>query len=218
MMDNYLKKFSDKYDVWLDQNLIDSSSRVIPIHEAFTGDPHIMPTSQAESVITKADFIALADCVCRGRYQHCEKPTKVCLLFNETGKKWVEQNRAEPVNAPRAVEVLKQANESGLVHMTLFKPDHEIFALCSCCDCCCHDLQLLLKFGKTHITAKSDFIARDDTNACINCGECVDRCPFNARQMIDDRLEYQEQDCYGCGLCITTCPENAISLVENPGQ
>lgn len=213
-MDDYLKKYSLKYDSWLDQDLIDYSSKVIPVHEALSERKHILPVSQAETILKKAETIALAKCICRDRYKNCDKPLEVCFILNSKGEKWIEKDLAKPIDMTRARQVLKQANKSGLVHMTLYQPDHEVFALCSCCSCCCHDLQLVLTYGKTYITTKSDYVAEDNADDCILCGECVDRCPFNARAFSRDSLDYRPEACYGCGLCITTCPENAITLIK----
>ena len=215
MMDEYLKKFSDKYDTWLDNDQIDYSSRVIPIHESLAEEKqHVIPKDQAEEILGQAGLIALAECVCRTRYKNCDKPLEVCFVLNETGEKWIEQGRAKQVGMTRAKEILKQADAHGLVHMTLFKPDREVFAMCSCCSCCCHDLQLLLTYGKSYITAKSEFKAQDDPDRCVLCEACIDRCPFKARTIENGLLVYSRDDCYGCGLCITTCPENAIQLVK----
>jgi len=137
---------------------------------------------------------------------------EVCFILNETGGKWIEKGLSKKVHFNEAITILKQANLKGLVHLTLFKPDHEIFALCSCCSCCCHDLQLVLKYGKEYILLKSDYIAQDDPDKCIHCGECIDRCEFNARKYEDTEMVYDPKRCYGCGLCITTCPEKAIFL------
>lgn len=212
-MDSYLKKFAEKYDTWLEKNLIDVSSKVIPIHESLTEQKHIIPKDQAEEILGSARLIALAKCVCRDRYNNCDKPREVCFILNSTGDKWIDKGLARNADMVEAKEILKQANDHGLVHMTLFKPDHEVFALCSCCACCCHDLQLVLKYGKSYITAKSDFTATDTPALCTLCGTCIGRCPFDARAIEKNQLICTPESCYGCGLCVTSCPENAIELV-----
>lgn len=126
----------------------------------------------------------------------------------------MEKGFSKKINLDEAKTILKQANQNGLIHLTLYKPDHEVFALCSCCSCCCHDLQLVLRYGKEYILTKSDYIAQDDSDKCIQCGQCADRCEFNARKYNDQELTYDPELCYGCGLCITTCPENAIIMIS----
>jgi len=212
MMDPFLQGYIDKYDKWIDQDLISYASKVVPVGEAMDTIQHILPSRQATQILRGARSITLADCVCRQRYKNCGKPLKVCFILNETGEKWVEKGLSQKIVLDEALQVLKNANEHGLVHMTLYKPDHEIFALCSCCSCCCHDLQLVMKYGKEYILIQSDYIAVDDADNCIHCGICADRCEFNARSMDDDRMVYEPDHCYGCGLCVTPCPENVISM------
>lgn len=212
-MDTYLEGYINKYDKWLKKDLITYSSRVIPIGESLDNVKHIIPSQQAIEILKDARLITLAECVCRKRYKNCDKPLEVCFVLNETGKTWHTKGLSKKIDLDEAKTILKQANHTGLVHMTLYKPDHEIFALCSCCSCCCHDLQLVMTYGKDYILTASDYIARDDKNLCIHCGECVDRCEFNAREYENNEMVYTSGQCYGCGLCITTCPEKAIDLI-----
>ena len=111
-----------------------------------------------------------------------------------------------------AAAVLKQADENGLVHLSLYRPNHSLYALCSCCPCCCHDLQLLLRYRQSRLVARADYTAATDIARCTNCGECVDCCPFGAREIVEGALHYQPERCYGCGLCVSACPTEAIEL------
>ncbi|MCF6246125.1 MAG: hypothetical protein L3J69_02065 [Desulfobacula sp.] len=61
MIDNHLNKFITKYDDWLEKDLIDYSSKVIPIKESLTEQKHIIPSRQAEEILSHADLIALAN-------------------------------------------------------------------------------------------------------------------------------------------------------------
>jgi ferredoxin len=136
------------------------------------------------------------------------------MVLNEIGEKWIRDGRAKAISFGRAREVLSVANQAGLVHLTLYMPDHEIFAFCSCCSCCCcHDLQLVLSHGKDYILTKADYAAVDDHEARVGCGVCVERCQFGARLMDGGDMRYNLYLCRGCGLCATTCPREAIEMV-----
>ena len=212
-MDKNLTSYITKYDKWLSEKTISFSSKVIPVKESFDPARHLIPSLQAENILDSAGLIALARCVCRTKYKNCDRPLEVCFVLNETGEKWIAQGRARQVTIVEARQVLTRANQAGLVHMTLFKPDHELFALCSCCPCCCHDLQLVLKWSRQYITMHADYIARDRSEDCLHCGECAQRCPFTARVFDGETLTYRSDNCYGCGLCVSTCPAKAIEMV-----
>jgi ferredoxin len=55
-----------------------------------------------------------------------------------------------------------------------------------------------------------------DLLACDDCGICVDRCQFGAREIINGSLSFNPDLCFGCGLCVTICPTKAITLIEKP--
>ena len=63
---------------------------------------------------------------------------------------------------------------------------------------------------------RSDYIAVTLVDECIGCGDCVDRCIFDARIIKDGELEFNSDACLGCGLCVTVCPKGAISMARWP--
>lgn len=211
-MDDWLKKYIDKYDRLIAENKISHSSKVIPVNESLHQVQHILPSAQVEEILRGADLITLAKCICRMQYKKCDKPLEVCFVLNAVGKKWMADGYSRKVTIDEALEVILLANKNGLIHLSLYMPDHELFALCSCCSCCCHDLQLLLGYDKHYVTVKSDYLAVDDPERCSHCGLCVDRCAFKARTLEMEKLVYDQKKCYGCGLCLTSCPEGSIGL------
>jgi len=189
------------------------SSKVVPIRKAFQATQYILPTQQAIKILKEARFFALTKCGCRVAFRNCNKPLDTCLLLDEEAKYLVSRNYAKEISLEKAERVLEIANRTGLVHLTLYMPGQKIYAICSCCPCCCHDLQALLKYSKTFFVAKSDYITICNTNLCNGCGACIKRCIFGAREMQNEKSVVKEDSCYGCGLCVTTCPTKASKLV-----
>ena len=212
-LDSFLEKRLTKHDKWLDKGQISFSSKVIPVSESLNAKQWVLPTEQVMQVLQSSESIALQDCECRTHYKRCEKPLEVCLLLNKVGDKAASQGKARHVSLNEAADILKKANESGLVHMSLYMPDHEVFALCSCCSCCCHDLQIIKRIGRNDIMVRSEYVAITNFDICIHCGDCEERCLFDARIIQDAELEFDSEKCVGCGLCVTTCPVEATSFV-----
>jgi ferredoxin len=210
--DGFLDKRIARYDEWLRDGKISFSSRVVPVSESIEAKQQVFPTEKALEILGKARLIALQNCECRSHYKRCEKPLEVCFVLNDVADKYVDKGRARYVTLKEAEGVLRKANENGLVHLSLYMPDHEIFALCSCCPCCCHDSQILRQYDRKDLVVRSEYVTVTDPSKCTNCGACVDRCAFEARVYRDERMEYMPDKCLGCGLCVTTCPVEATSM------
>ena len=55
----------------------------------------------------------------------------------------------------------------------------------------------------------SIFKIRIDTNKCIDCGLCVQACPYNTCKAILEK-KIIRPDCFSCSRCLTVCPKDAI--------
>lgn len=210
--DPFLEKRLVKYDEWLNKGQISYSSKVIPVSESLNTKQMVLPTEQVMDLLRRAKSVAVQNCECRTHYRRCDNPLEVCFLLNDVGDTFVLKGKARHVDFMEAAEILRKANESGLVHLSLYMPDHEIFALCSCCPCCCHDLQIVKFFERRDLMVHSEYAAVTNIEDCIHCGECVERCVFGARVLHDEKMEYDAKACLGCGLCVTICPVQATSM------
>lgn len=48
------------------------------------------------------------------------------------------------------------------------------------------------------------------TDACVNCGTCVDNCPVEAISEGELKHVIDADICVGCGTCADNCPVEAI--------
>jgi NAD-dependent dihydropyrimidine dehydrogenase PreA subunit len=54
-----------------------------------------------------------------------------------------------------------------------------------------------------------------DKNKCNGCGECVDICPADVLEVVNEKSEPKNmEECLGCESCVETCPEGAITVAE----
>ena len=215
--DTHLEKRLAQYDKWVQERKIPSSSKVIPVRESLSTQQWVAPTQQIVEFLRNARSFALTNCVCRSRYQRCDNPLDVCFLINDAADAYVARDLGWRVSLEEAEERLRQANERGLVHLTIYNPDQYVYAVCNCCSCCCHDLQFLRLFGRGDLIAHSEYVARTDPDECIHCGDCIERCVFEARVWEDGQMSYDADACYGCGLCVTTCPTDATVIERKDG-
>ncbi len=210
--DAFLEERLAEYDEWLQGRKIPFSSKVIPVHESLEAKQWVVPTEQAVELLRNARSFAVTDCICRSHYRRCDHPVEVCFLINDAADRCVANDQGRRLSLDEARALLSQANERGLVHLTIYDPHQYVYALCSCCSCCCHELQLLSTYGRVDLVAHSEYVAQTDVDACTHCGDCVERCVFGARIWEDGRMRYDAAACYGCGLCVTVCPVNATVM------
>jgi Pyruvate/2-oxoacid:ferredoxin oxidoreductase delta subunit len=211
--DEELEKRMLMFDGWVKAGKIPSSSKVIPVQQSLGGLQWVLPTQQVLEILRNSRSFALANCLCRTKHKRCDNPLEVCFYTNDVADRKVEQGAARRVDLQEATEVLKLANEHGLIHLTIYNPEQHVYALCSCCECCCHDIEFMKKLGRPDLVAHADYVAWVDKNTCLQCGKCVERCVFGAQVTQNENTFFHEERCHGCGLCVSTCPSNSIHMV-----
>jgi len=213
LRDEELEKRLCRYDGWVREGKIPSSSKVIPVNQALSGLQWVLPTQQVLEILRNSRSFAVANCWCRTTYKRCDNPLEVCFYINDVADKKVAQGDARQVTLNEAAEILKLANEHGLIHLTIYNPEQHVYALCSCCACCCHDIAFMKRYGRPDLVAHADYVAVVDTTTCVHCGACVERCAFGAQEERDGAVVFDQDRCYGCGVCVSTCPTGSIRMV-----
>lgn len=191
-------------------------AKVLPIPAAVVEPVTVVLSYDTASVVLqKANHISLRNCECRVTYKNCDKPLKTCLALDDFSVELTERRAAEQISFEEAEEVLRLADEHGLVLQALYSDwlKGEVFDICSCCPCCCNYLRAYMHFGVKHHIAKSGLTATVDLSKCSGCGTCVKRCIFGARQLVNGKSVVVKENCHGCGLCTTTCPTMATKLI-----
>ncbi|MCD4819389.1 MAG: 4Fe-4S binding protein [Candidatus Cloacimonetes bacterium] len=51
-----------------------------------------------------------------------------------------------------------------------------------------------------------------DEGTCVGCAACIDVCPVEALEMVNDKAVCIEDKCVDCGACLDACPVAAITL------
>lgn len=201
-----------KYDAWMTEGKIPTSSKVIPVREALSALQWVLPTQQVLEILRNSRSFALANCLCRTKHKRCDNPLEVCFYINDVADQKVAQGAARHVSLAEATERFKLANKHGLVHLAIYNPDQHVFAVCSCCECCCHDIEFMKKYNRPDLVAHADYVVEVHRDKCDNCGTCTLRCVFGAQEQGEGTVVFHQDRCYGCGLCVTTCPTGAISM------
>ena len=191
--------------------------RTIPIGVEVKDDTKIEPYESVASLIEGAKSWGVRDCICKTEKslldKRCDKPLEVCMSFAPVEHAFDNTETGRAITKEEAYKILKMAEDAGLVHMTSNVKSGQYY-ICNCCKCCCGPLSKYIAVSK-NAAAKSSYVAVVDTDACISCGVCTDRCQADAIEM----KEYAViTDCLGCGLCVSACPVNAIKLQKRKDE
>ncbi|MCU0845075.1 MAG: 4Fe-4S binding protein [Spirochaetes bacterium] len=189
-----------------------SFMRVIPINRTLDSQSRVLVYEDAARLIEEARSIAVVPCVCRKSQKLCDRPLEVCIQLNRGAEYTLKRGTGREIGKEEALELLKKAEEAGLVHMVENRAGMGN-AICNCCSCCCEMLRYASNAKTAGVLAPSRFIARVDAAVCTWCGACIGVCPVRAIDMTDGPAHVKE-GCIGCGLCAASCPLEAITLHE----
>ncbi len=54
-----------------------------------------------------------------------------------------------------------------------------------------------------------------DNDKCEGCGECVEVCPVEVFELVDDKsVPVNADECLGCESCVEVCEPGAITVEE----
>jgi Na+-translocating ferredoxin:NAD+ oxidoreductase subunit B len=189
-------------------------TRIIPVDRSIDTRPEVLPFEVLPEMLAHNETFAVGVCACRVSSGTCDKPLEVCLFFDATAKFLVGRSLAREITRDQALQVARDAEDSGLVHSTTNSQDRLGF-LCNCCPCCCLLLRTLTELGNPNAFAVSRWQAHVDADRCDGCAACADgRCPVGAMGVEDGVARVDRQRCLGCGLCCTACPTDAVVMVQ----
>jgi electron transport complex protein RnfB len=188
--------------------------KVIPLEETIQTGTTLYPYQMLKKSIKNARVIAVTDCICRKEAQllghGCDYPMETCLSFGVAAEFYIENGMGRKISAEEAIRIIKEADDSGLVHAGA--NSKHLSNICNCCPCCCVSMKGMTQYGlNKQKYMNAIFESTIDGDKCIACGNCVERCPVKAITL--DEIAAVDRDlCLGCGLCASICIEKAINL------
>jgi Pyruvate/2-oxoacid:ferredoxin oxidoreductase delta subunit len=188
--------------------------KVIPLQQNVQADMALLPYHKIEEDIRSTRIIAVTECVCRKEAaltgHQCEHPVENCLSFGVAAEFYIENGMGRQITADEAIEIVKKADESGLVHAGA-NAKH-LSNICNCCPCCCASMKGMIAKGQGRQKFMNAlFEAVVDESQCTACEMCLDRCPVDAIT-VQETANVNRDNCLGCGLCAGDCATEAISM------
>jgi NADPH-dependent glutamate synthase beta subunit-like oxidoreductase len=162
--------------------------RVIPVQKAISGETTARSFEEISEYIEKAYMLSVSDCSCRRSRRlmgegcgHLEKD--MCIQLNDGAEYYVRTGKGRQITKEEAYEILRRAEENGLVHqMPNLDGPGEGLAICNCCGCSCFALRVG-EYYNTFDFIRSNYVSQVDTEKCVGCGQCVENCQVNALKL-----------------------------------
>ena len=224
------KDFIEEINQYIEESFMEECNqsgipqlRTIPIEQSIDHKLNVASYDVLRDIIENSgDSIAVAECICRKSTDilgdPCKKTDlrKVCFSFRRAAEAYVGRGLAEFISKEEAFNILRKVEESGLV----IQPGNSLrpMCICCCCDCCCHVLHNQNKLEKPVQFFATNFFAEVDSDMCVGCAICKDRCNMHAISIIDNVSIVDLNRCIGCGVCIPTCPNEAIKLQKKDNE
>ena len=208
----YQEKEFPAYHRRLESQLQKSAMRVVPVNTALEPETQIAPFEDIKQIVARARKLAVVSCPCRlVTGSPCGKSLEVCIQVDKAADYTLERGSGRELSKDAAIDMLRNCEEEGLVHMVSNQRGLGNI-ICNCCEDCC----IAWPGPRTsaiNYASPSRFGAEVDPGLCTACEECLDRCYFGAIT-VGDTATINEGNCMGCGLCAVACPVEAISLKE----
>lgn len=190
-------------------------TKVVPINKSLPSQVAVLPYSDIVKAIEDSTSICVMPCSCRSATinlgEGCGRPVETCMFLNDFADYLNSVGAGRKVTKEEALEIFTKAEEAGCIHNT-GNNQGALAGICSCCPCCCHPLQSLIKTQNPAALAKSDYLLTIDPDLCTGCETCIPRCCFTALRMENEIVAVDRERCVGCGACVYTCPTEALGM------
>lgn len=165
-----------------------SFMRVMPVMSAIENNTKTASYDEISTLIENAEYISVGPCSCRRSRRlmgegcgHLEDD--MCMYLNSNALTYSKNGEHRLISKEEAYEVLKRAEDNGLVHEINQAPGFEdATAICNCCGCSCFSLRIAEYFRKPD-GMRSNYKAVVDRANCVACGQCVENCQTNALKL-----------------------------------
>lgn len=203
--------------------------RVVPAYKAIKDLPGVLPCEDFHQILKAQELIAVVPCSCRycttAVGKHCaytkEEERWHCLQFGRGAQYAITRGSGKKLSLDQVLQLLDEIEEDGLVHTWANNANMTgVNVSCHCCrDCCMIYVPMDIvsaSIGKAW--AKSRYQASVNLDDCTGCQDCIDRCQFDAIDMVKAqgskkyKAAVDPDKCWGCGVCVVGCEPRALSL------
>ncbi len=205
------------------------SLRIVPAYKSINDLEGVLPCESYPEILKAQERIAVTPCPCRLNTASMGDPCDIhdevvhpaCLSFGRAADYVVTRGSGKELTYKEALELNDVMEESGLLHWWSNSSDITTMKFgCNCCRDCCASIVPLDQAGLPIGLSweKSRYEAYVDPGDCDGCQVCIDRCAFDAIEMVrpEGSKKYKAvvdpEKCFGCGVCVLGCEPEALKM------
>jgi NAD-dependent dihydropyrimidine dehydrogenase PreA subunit len=172
----------------------------------------ILPQEDWKLQIKNAKRRIIAPCGCRTLWGNCKHPVMTCFACfdNSRGIYYLDKpgRLLKEISEEETLKIVRANEELGLIH----------WGVCYCCTDACEMMYSYTKYNRTDLVDPNRFEAAVNEEACVGCQDCVEKCQFNAIEMVKPagskklKASIIKDKCRGCGVCVVGCKQRALRL------
>ena len=212
------------------RNLGSAMYFTVPVQRDVMADAatQVLPFCDWENIIDRNEVIAVMPCQCRtftpilaggepGDW--CDHPVETCISVGEQAQYYIENNLGRQIDKDEAKQIIQRSVDAGMVIQVMNTKQCDV--ICSCHGDCCGILRgyIGMEGDVENLKYVSNYKLEVDTDACLKCGACAERCPLFTITMDEETgLPTVGNLCVRCGQCATVCPAGARKLVPLPKE
>jgi Na+-translocating ferredoxin:NAD+ oxidoreductase subunit B len=219
------REFADLFEVYMAEGGSDrilaphpGIMRVVPVRGSLKPEL-IQSYDDIDAHFQRHERFAVVDCVCRVERNlvggDCHLPVMRCSFTGLPPQTPLSENI---LDREHALKLFSELEEMGHVHLAAWgygaaDGPAQYNGGCQCCGDCCAILRGTTDWGLPDSPQRSNFRAVFDSDLCITCGVCIERCQLDAvTEGADGTPSYDRSKCIGCGQCVIKCPTEAAEL------
>lgn len=207
---------------YVSRNLGSAMYFPVPVNENIVAETKILPYFDWDEIIERNEAIAVMPCQCRtftpilqggepGDW--CEHPVETCISVGEQAQYYIENNLGRQIDKAEAREIIQRSVDAGMVIQVMNTKQCDV--ICSCHGDCCGILRgyMGMDGDVENLKYVSHYELVVDTDTCIKCGTCAERCPVSTITMDEETgLPVVGNVCVRCGQCAYVCPTESRKL------
>ena len=203
--------------------------RIIPAYKAIKDLDGILPYENFPEMLKAQERIAVVPCSCRLVTEsvhipcdiHNEVETWACVLFGRSAEYAVARGSGRELSIEEALSMNDIWEDNGLLHKWNNHSGMQVGLSCQCCRDCCMDyvpIDITPGMDIGQIWARSRYEAHVLQDDCTGCQDCLDRCLFDAIEMVkvegSKKLKavVDPEKCFGCGVCVLGCSSDSLKM------